>query len=529
MNKRRKNRSAKRERKRIDGYKQTGKKLQPPLAVYPRVLKLDYHRQTLPQFLWLASLRDVYGLERFPRIANRFLDSVDSLGTTSDDPVSGLVESFSFVPETARASFLDQEPELVRIAVIEPFSAALHLYPDCPMRWLWNSYPGPLPALDLDIVLASMTRWVRTLLDREGEPSNEARAIVFARYIKAGKATIRDPELIDELLSYPHCKDRRLTESQVRADSNAIFGHLIQGFSWGDAFWAANGKLSMCSTDPVEVEKSETPTRESDLSPFVDRFEQAADEFLQAVRADHQKCVPDPSKFEKTSALSGLLARSCALALDILTERSLWVAEIGGIILRCQSEVLIILAWLLHKDDDSLYERFFQYSLGQQDLYGLKLEDYGGYREAFKALFIGGDELANAMSKDSWEAQFRTIDFGNWAGIDTRRMAEEGGTKPYYDLLFHLYSADVHSQFISIGRWNMVRCTNPLHNSHLIPAFGRRAVNPHLPLTACAVLRETCQRFFSHHNVDASCIDVLARVLGDMSDTVLNAAPPEKG
>jgi hypothetical protein len=80
----------------------------------------------------------------------------------------------------------------------------------------------------------------------------------------------------------------------------------------------------------------------------------------------------------------------------------------------------------------------------------------------FKVLRIGGDKLVDAMSRDSWDAQLRTIDLGDWAGIDTRKMAEEGGTNVYYDLVFSLCSADVHSQFISIARWNMVPCTNPL-------------------------------------------------------------------
>lgn len=280
----------------------------------------------------------------------------------------------------------------------------------------------------------------------------------------------------------------------------------------------------MCGTETDQGQDSGTAAQESNLMTLVDRFGRAADEFLQAIMVDHQKCIPDPSMFEKTSVLSGLLARSCALGLDMFTERSLWVAEIGGVVLRCLCETLILLAWLLQKDDTALYKRFVEYSLGQQDLYGLKLTDYDGYRNAFKALYIGGDQLADAMSRDSWDAQFRTIDLGNWAGIDTRKMAEEGGTKHFYDLVFSLYSADVHSQFISLARWNMVQCTNPLHNGHLVPVFGRRVVNPFLPMTACVLLKATCQTFFQHYKVDTTSSDVLRRVLDDTSGFDLSGA-----
>ncbi len=521
-----KRKTGRKKKKRIDHYKRTGKKLQPPLAAYPNLNPLDYHRQVLPQFLWLASLIDFYGEERFPGIAHRFLDLVDALGTLGSEPVSGLVESFSFAPEAQRESFVENNREAVEVAVIEPFVAALQLYGDCPMRWLLAAYGGFEARCDLDSTLASVQRWVRSLLDRTGESSNMARAIVLARYIKADKVRIPGAELIDELTRYPRCKDRHRTESQVRALSSATFGSVIQGFSWGDAFWATGGRISMCSTEMADEQGADTQANKEFLTALVTRCGQAADGFLAAIRVDHQKCIPDPSTFEKTSVLSGLLARACALGLDMLTERSLWVAEIGGIVLRCLCETLILLAWLLHKNETALYKRFVQFSLGQQDLYGLKLEGYEGYRDAFRMLYIGSDKLADAMSRDSWDAQLRTIDFGNWAGLDTRSMAKKGGTKVFYDLVFSLCSADVHSQFISIANWNMLPCTNPLHNSHLMPAFGHRVVNPFLPLTACVLLKETCQRYFEHFKIDATCTPVLAAMLDEASTTVLNASPP---
>ncbi|UCC31463.1 MAG: hypothetical protein JSU86_04145 [Phycisphaerales bacterium] len=525
MSRRDKDRKGKRERKRIDHYKQSGKKLQPPLATYPNIELIDYHRQLLPQLLWLESLIDLYGEEEFPRLVRRFLDLVDTLGITGAEPVSGFVESFAFVPEAPRQSFVDSNRRAVEVAVIEPFGAALQLYSDCPMNWLLASYGDTRVGFDLDSAVASLKRWTTALVDRTGAHSNMARVMVFARYLKAGKARIPDRGLIDELKVYPRCRDRGLTESRIRADSNAIFGQVVRGFTWGDAFWATNGRITMCSARMGDEQDSATQTQERFLRTLIDHSDQAADGFLTAIRADHQKCIPDPSTFEKTSVLSGLLARASALGLDVLRERSLWVAEVGGIMLRCLCETLILLAWLLRKDDMALYRRFVQYSLGQQDLYGLKLQDYEGYREAFKALYIGDDKLADVMSEDSWDAQMRTIDLGNWAGIDTRKMAEQGGTKVYYDLVFSLCSADVHSQFISIARWNMVPCTNPLHNYHLLPAWGRRSVNPFLPLSACVLLKEACHRFFEHYKVDATCTRVLESLLNDASGIMLNASP----
>ena len=82
MSKNKKNRQGARERRRIDGYKMTGKKLQPPLASYPNFMFVDYNRQTLPQLLWLESLLDLHGEQNLPGIVHPFLDLVDALGTS---------------------------------------------------------------------------------------------------------------------------------------------------------------------------------------------------------------------------------------------------------------------------------------------------------------------------------------------------------------------------------------------------------------------------------------------------------------
>jgi len=511
-------------RKRLDAYKRTGKTLAPPLATYPNLKPLDYHRQLLPQLLWLEAILDSRGEERFPGAVHRFLDLVDGVGTTGSDPVSGLVESFSFVPEDKRAGFVRDNRDAVEAMVIEPFSLVLMLHAECPMQWLLDCYGRDGLQFDLDSALAALSRWTASLLDREGDHANMVRTMAVARYLKAGKLRLpRGTPFIDELAAYPKCKDRRATECMLRAMSHGVFGGMVHESAWGDAFWRTNGRISMCAVEDDSNEQPDRAAQEEVLSRLIARYGMAAGAFLAAIQQDHQKCFPDPSDFEKTSVLSGLLARASALGLDMLTEQSSWKAEIGGILLRCLCETLILLAWLLHKDEKGLYQRFVQYSLGQQDLYGLKLEGYEGYREAFQALRLGDEKLADNMAKDSWDAQMRTINLGNWADTDTRKMAEEGGTKVYYDLVFSLCSADVHSQFISLVRWNMVPCKNPLHNYHLLPAFGRRVYNPFLPLTACVLLKEACKRYFEHYKVDSDCLKVLEDALVEASQIVRNS------
>jgi len=163
--------------------------------------------------------------------------------------------------------------------------------------------------------------------------------------------------------------------------------------------------------------------------------------------------------------------------------------------------------------------------------------------EGFGIFEVKGRITGSTRTVTEFDMQFNarghkspvTIGLGNWAGLDTRKMAEEGGTKHYYDLIFTQCSSDVHSQFMSLARWNMTSCDNPLHNFHLLPAFGERRINPFLPLTACVLGKEICGRIFKYLDVDAECVKILENLLESISEEVLNktaladGSPPETG
>lgn len=149
MARHKKDREAKQKRRRLDAYKRRGKTLAPPLMNYLQVSPLEYDRQLLPQLLWLESVVDRYGEKKLPGLVHRFLDLMDALGTTGSDPVSGMVESFLFVPEAKRAAFVHDHRDAVQAMVIEPFGPALLLYGDCPMKWLMDLYGRANCQLDL--------------------------------------------------------------------------------------------------------------------------------------------------------------------------------------------------------------------------------------------------------------------------------------------------------------------------------------------------------------------------------------------
>ena len=73
------------------------------------------------------------------------------------------------------------------------------------------------------------------------------------------------------------------------------------------------------------------------------------------------------------------------------------------------------------------------------------------------------------VNQDIWE-EFQDISIeGNFAGIDTRKMAEQIGLISEYRLLFAPASASVHGEWGALDQYVLTVCENPLHRHHRIP------------------------------------------------------------
>jgi len=131
--------------------------------------------------------------------------------------------------------------------------------------------------------------------------------------------------------------------------------------------------------------------------------------------------------------------------------------------------VNITLAYLLVKDDAELWRMYRNYGTGQAKLTFLKL-----IKRDSKDLpqHVDIELLEQLANEDMWQ-EFVSIDFGHWAKLDVRRMAEEAGVKDVYDAYYVWPSGFVH------GHWGAIRdsvfdlCANPLHRFHRIPRAMR--------------------------------------------------------
>lgn len=149
---------------------------------------------------------------------------------------------------------------------------------------------------------------------------------------------------------------------------------------------------------------------------------------------------------------------------------ALWTMEHGSSITRALLESRIVLKWLIQRNNPELYTRFKDYGRGRINLLKLHLEEYRNSLEDPSPDLDRNIEYLNALvNQDIWE-EFQDISIeGSFAGIDTRKMAEQVGLLSEYRLLFAPASASVHGEWGALDQSVLTVCENPLHRHHRIP------------------------------------------------------------
>ena len=177
----------------------------------------------------------------------------------------------------------------------------------------------------------------------------------------------------------------------------------------------------------------------------------------------------DMSQIEKYEVIGALLARQVTLATQLASVPPLWNGHIAPLILRAMVDNYINLAWIFHKDTLGRSKKFIEHGLGQQ-----KLIIEHRKRELKKRGIKDVDKEPSIKMYEDWINSQRytfltTVNVGQWAEMETRKMAEEANCLDFYRFAYSPFSANVHSMWNHVSRYNLKVCTNPLHRLHRIP------------------------------------------------------------
>ena len=180
----------------------------------------------------------------------------------------------------------------------------------------------------------------------------------------------------------------------------------------------------------------------------------------QELAARWQAFPLDLTRREVHEVIGALLSKQCALAIGIADNAKAWTPDLAGVLLRAMADVHITLAWITLKPEERS-RQFVLHGLGQEKLLLEHLKSRGIDDETTRSMEAWIDS-----QRYTWLTE---VNVGNWADLSIRDMADEAKLLDFYRLRYSPLSAEAHSMWNHIARFNLRTCRNPLHRYHRIP------------------------------------------------------------
>jgi len=219
--------------------------------------------------------------------------------------------------------------------------------------------------------------------------------------------------------------------------------------------------------------------------------------FSQAIRDElderWEKWRVDFSQIEVHGTVGALMARQVSLAVQLASSPPSWNVHIAPLILRAMADVYITLTWILMLPIERS-RKYILYGLGQE-----KLE-----LEHKKAYWVSQGKNPEEDKKieftemwiNSQRFTFLTeVNVGSWSDIPIRVMAEEIGRNDIYNLEYAPFSANTHSMWNHVAKYNLVYCSNPLHGFHRVPIDPNLQMEPSYLWLAARYVKDTFESF----------------------------------
>ncbi len=454
----------------LSHHQKTGSVLLPPLAGL-NVKPAPWDRDSLPEYLWIASLRQIVPTGSLFQAFYAFMDAVEEFWPGEKPPLGFLSDFRTLAPKGRE--FLAKHGPLVRELFLIPFGRILAFYPESPASWLvTEAFLEEGGSLDPDTELGNLRALVVDLLDGRGDLATAARMAVFARVLKSGRLLLRDGTTVEILSKYPDkCSgdERARVETFARATMGAYLG-ADDSYSdrlWPRYFWRHNFSLTPCKRRSIPLVGSR-PVSQDQFDILVGRLAKNAGVARGYLDRLAQRLHYDLYEPERGEILHGLFARCLRLYLLVLENPPLWARDTTGIVLRCLVDSAITFCFLAQKGTEEDFHNFHKYGEAQKKLLMLHLQDSHP-----NATSIEG-RTASDISQElgGFAAEMIQIDLGHWSKQDARRLAQSAGLEEYYRLVFSPTSADVHGTWASLNDSNLAVCGEPLHRFHRLPTYA---------------------------------------------------------
>lgn len=429
----------------LHGHFRDGKQLHPPFRQVRDVTLLSWVRSRLPDQLWTCLLvtqmdrDDVLDLfrEAAASIKGEFQPGIDLDVTHTGLAAMPLSLARRFVAVVC-------DDHVVKEALVP-----LLLFDDLPGLNLWQQHLGGVVSLDAWRVLAHT---VSLVLDHQSQEATDARWMRVLARIATGQLKA-PPDTFRMIVTY---SDEPPTSSLGALIRNSEMSehpqhNYAQRDQWAETFWSHCRRRTACDDFLVHAVKAPRAMTTRAL--------------VRAVRlelSEVSKALAEPTQFgARHAAAFGLTGYALALFEELL---GIGVGQsvLGRLGLRSIFEASVALGYLAAKDDPKLWEAFRLYGQGQAKLALLKADEFEN-----PPAFVNLELLEQIASQDR-SHDYLSINLGNWANLDLRKLSEMCGMKPSYDRVYPWTSAFVHGNWAAVQATVTATCGNPLHLLHSV-------------------------------------------------------------
>jgi hypothetical protein len=431
----------------IAQHKKQGNVLVPPLAAIPNLQPASWLNERLPEMLWavllISELDRSDALAAFRRVAE-FAPTLPEGEKRWDVTHSKLAQ----IPEPHLVQILDKLCSLPNTkTALRPLLLMEHL----PGYSYWQKAISDIPIQDDWEILQ---RAVGTSFYHQSQEATDCRWLRLVFHMLAGQIHMGSKERIDEIIYYPTRGDMTKVRPTIRASEislNSIHSD-AELSNWPQIFWDD----CLHNSDCLIMDRNGLSSINIKFVTTTQQVQGVASDL-----ADHAFSTVTTTGIDpKHDAVFGIASYAVSILSEILRMGNS-TGILGRLGLRALLECHITLAYLVSRDDNSLWLTYRNYGSGQAKLAFLKLDDDD------LPNYVSKDLLEALASEDQWQ-EFVSINLGNWEKTNLRSMSEAAQVKPEYDRFYPWTSAYVHGNWAAIRSVAFDQCLNPLHRLHRI-------------------------------------------------------------
>ena len=498
----------------LEGHQQRGKRFIPPLMQFDNLKSISWHREMLPDFLWIALMM---GRRSDWRAVYAPLNVVDRFIPEGDRIADGRLSSFALVPDAERAAAREAIQNETPHALPTALGHAFGLFPTCPASWLFadsSALRDPDPSIGLPLLRSVVTENA----DKAGVRSTRLRIAAISRRVTHRRFVHSGDSFMQMVPKYPNGlskQDQRAVESMMRAAWGTVFGIETgrdpSGLDWAREFWQRSRELVPCK---LRVTESEIPVSDQadgpvDPEPMIQLSElrpllSAARRLGDRLRDAQLTALSAPDADHTTAVLFGMASRMYRLLVDFLDRPSSWAPATASFYVRPLVETRIVSAWLSKKNDSTLIEAYREHGLGNLKLLRDHIKaDFGEDRDSDAREFVEYLDSRVNLELDEWA---QPVNVGALSETTIRKMAIECDLKRLYDLSFVPMSSENHGEWPAVRDNDTTLCHEPLHGGHRVGAFvgSSHTIGPQALASALQIAEDGIVAIFGQYGIDVA-------------------------